>query len=72
MNLTKAAWELDAIRNDRISTTEQKIARCDAVGFWLGQQKHSKKNAMLCSEAFSLRRKLEGNPSHNGTVLSIG
>ena len=70
MNVTKAAWELDAIRNNRTDTSASLLARVDAVGAWLASQKNSVKISKLLCEASLLADKLLGGSGKRGNRIS--
>ena len=70
MTITKAAQELDMIRNDRSSTTEELIARVDAVGHWAAaQRRYTKRLGQVLYEASDLHARLTGGPRSGRTTI---
>lgn len=72
MTTTKAAQELDMIRNDRSSTTEELIARVDAVGHWAAaQRRYTNSLGKVLSEAHDLHARLAGGPRSGRTTIMM-
>ena len=70
MTITKAFEELDMIRNDRSSTTEELIARVDAVGHWAAaQRRYTKRLGQVLYEASDLHARLTGGPRSGRTTI---
>lgn len=53
----KAAWALDAIRNDRTTDKAELLKRVDEIGHWLATQCMSNMVVKLLGEASDLARK---------------
>lgn len=60
MTVTRAAKELDAIRNNRTDSADSLVARVDAIGQWAALQKNSKSLSKILSEAHDLHARLTG------------
>ena len=72
MTATKAANELDSIRNDRSSSVEDLIGRVDSVGAWAASQKrHTVLLGKILSEAADLHARLTGSPRSGKTTIVI-
>ena len=72
MTITQASQELDMIRNDRSSTTEELIARVDAVGHWAAaQRRYTKKLGQVLYEASDLHARLTGGPRSGRTTIMM-
>jgi hypothetical protein len=56
--LNEAAWELEAIRNDRTTEANLLLARCDAVGRWLSRKQLTSRVRQLLREAHQLSERL--------------
>jgi hypothetical protein len=72
--LNDAAWELDAIRNDRLSAganAAELIARVDVVGQWVAAKKNSSLVSKLVQEASQLHDMLIGGSGKTGIRLAI-
>lgn len=72
MTITKAARELEGIRNNRFSTAAELIARVDAVGQWAASQKNSRGIFQILAEAGDLHARLTGGPRSGRTTIVIG
>ena len=73
MTMTQAFQELDAIRNDRSTTTNELIARVDAVGHWAASQKrYTDRIGKVLAEASDLHARLTGGPRSGRTTIVIG
>jgi len=63
MTFTKAANELQAIRNELVRGNDRKalLARCDAVGQWAAKQKYTDRMGRLCREASETADRITGS-----------
>jgi hypothetical protein len=71
MTSRKAASRLEAIRNDRTSSSEDLIAQVDEIGQWVASQKYSTLNGKLLEECHQLHDRLNGGNGKHGTRLQI-
>ena len=72
MTITKAARELEGIRNNRHSTAEELIARVDEIGRWAASRPHHSKGiGQILAEAHDLHARLAGAPRSGKTTFVI-
>jgi len=71
MTMTQAFQELDAIRNDRSTTTNELIARVDAIGHWAASQKNGRGISQILAEAHDLHARLTGSLRGGRTTIVI-